>query len=82
VFSSSDAASARTDQVGMVDRSDRSHWDGPTRIQRTPVRGASHQGRRALGCSRVGRPPRTSSNAVEIQEEQQTGVGKARVWIR
>jgi hypothetical protein len=39
----------------------------------------TRRSRRTLQCSRVGRPPRTSLNAIEMKEEQQIRTGRARV---
>ena len=36
----------------------------------------SYRGRRTLGCPRLGRPARASSNAMETKEEQHVEVGK------
>jgi len=47
--------------------------DGETN-ERHP--GRTCRGRRTHGCSRVGRPPRTSSIDVETKEEQQIVDGK------
>jgi len=33
-----------------------------------------------MGCSRIGRALRLSSNTVETKEDQQIGIGKVRVW--
>ena len=41
----------------------------PTKIQRTLAREGPCQGKRTLGCSRLGRPARASSNAMETREE-------------
>ena len=62
-------------QIGLRDRSDRS----PVRIgdgRRTRTREGPRQGRRTLGCSRIGRPPKTPSNVAETKEEQQRGLEK------
>jgi hypothetical protein len=40
-------------------------------MQRTPHPGRIGQGKRILGCSRVGRPPKRCSNTVETKQEQQ-----------
>jgi hypothetical protein len=32
-----------------------------------------------LGCHRLGKPAKASSNAMETKEEQHVGVGKARI---
>jgi hypothetical protein len=45
----------------------------------TLAREGPHQGKRAQGYYRVGRPPRTHSDIAEMKEEQLMGVGKARV---
>ena len=70
------SASARPGQTGLVGRSDRFSrpvrpvlsWS-PTKIQRTLAREGPCQGKRTLGCSRLGRPARASSNAMETREE-------------
>ena len=59
-----------------LDRSNRSRRGSPTRIQRTPTREGPHQGRRALGCPRLGRPDRASSNAMETKKEWHIKVRK------
>ena len=38
-------------------------------IRRTLVREGPRQGKRALDCSRIGRPPRTPSDVAETKEE-------------
>ena len=43
------------------------------------AREGPRQGKRTLGCPRVGRPPRTSSNVAETREEQQLGFGES--WV-
>ena len=54
--------------AGRSDRSDR--FAGVNqRVRRTLAREGPHQGKRTQGCSRVGRPPRTPSDVVEMQEE-------------
>ena len=64
-----------TGQTGYGDRSDRFHrerredlkpraWEGP------------HRNSWIYGCSEVGRPLRTSANAVETSEEQHMGLEK------
>jgi hypothetical protein len=46
----------------------------PARNQRTPVREGPHRDRRTLGCSKLGRPARTSSHVAEVVEEQHMGL--------
>jgi hypothetical protein len=57
---------AGTGQTGVGDRSP----ENSTVDQQTPAREGTRRGMCTLGCSMVGRPPRTSSNALEMREEQ------------
>ena len=57
-------------QLSYVGRSDRS----PVKIgddRRMLAREGPRQGKRAHGCSRIGRSPRTPSDVAETKEEQQ-----------
>ena len=47
-----------------------SHRDSSTSIQRTPAREGPRRGKSTLGCSRLGRPARASSSAMETKKEQ------------
>ena len=38
------------------------------------------RGGHTMGCSRIGRALRLSSNTVETKEDLQIGIGKVRVW--
>ena len=44
--------------------------------------GGARRGRRTLGCPRLDRPARTSSNAMKMKEEHHVEIGKARVEIK
>ena len=73
------SAAAPTDQTSMVERLDWSCRGSPTRIQRTPTWEGSRRSKRILGCSRIGMPPKASSNAIETKEEQDVVVRKAKI---
>jgi hypothetical protein len=66
---------ADTGQTSADDQSDQS-LENPAVDQRTPAREGSRRGKCTLGCSRVGRPPRTSSNAMETREKHLGGLEK------
>ena len=46
------------------------------------AREGPHQDKHTLGCPRLGRPAKASSNAMETEEEQHVEIGKARVEIK
>ena len=65
----------RSDRLGILVRPVVAGQAGGETNERRP--GRTRLDRRTQGCSKVGRPPRTSSIDVETKEEQQKRVGRS-----
>jgi hypothetical protein len=63
------------DQTSADDRSDQS-LENPVVDQRTPAQEGPRRGKCTLGCSRAGKPPRMSSNSMEMREKHLGGLEK------
>jgi hypothetical protein len=67
---------AQGGQTALRGRSDRVRRIHQREDQRTLAREGPRQGKRTLGCPRLGRPVRTSSHAAEVVEDQNIGLEK------